>query len=517
MSKITTRITNLETQQAGAGPGPPGIALTISPSGGDDTSALQSAINANETVLLDSGTFKISSITLGNYTKLLGAGKNLTAFTRFSGTSAMIVSATYSSGVPAWQTDMCIMQDFSLDGGGVGTGINVLNHSTLEISRVRVSNCVTGFDLNTTQFCSFYSITAFGCTVGLYLHGSSGSTGGGGNSNSFYDLRCTNGTIGVIVSHAVSIFPGHSNYFRNPVFLSNTLCQFAAFGNPSQIQTNLTLDGLSNEAGATAGVSTTFDSLVVKQASIYCNYANVGLLSGHLSEGADPCIVIENQTRLKISDLDGYGHTFGQVVQADATSICTLSGDCTVQGCFDNCISLKASLMTEVGIAGPPASFLTSMVENDITTPSTTGTLTDATGTTSHTTGSDTFFGAYTQVNYAAGGGGVGSNRANFAVPSTAGRLIVTFNMISSIDALIGCVVNGDSFGKTVDLFAGQWTRMVYVTDLAATGTQSLKIFPWNAGGPVLKFCKFHARSGAINVQLMSDIDTIAAGGYNPT
>lgn len=491
--------------------------VLIVPSGSDDTAVIQAAINASETVKLGAGTFMITALTLGNYTKLLGSGNNETIITRFSGTATMITSATYTGGpVGLNATDKCIISDIRVEGGGTaGTGINLLNHSAIVMNRVIVSNCAVGYDLFQTQFCSFYSIMAYQCGVGLYLR--SGSTGGA-NSNSFYDLRCVYGSVGVIVSGVAGpSFPQHSNYFRNPSLLTNSVCQFAAFGSSASNLSDVTIDGSANEASGGGPATYTYDSLVVKQASIYSSSASMNFMNSNLGEPADPCIILNSGSRLSISNLRGYAHTFGQLVQTDSTSICCLSGDCMFIGCIDGCTSMRASLRTEVGISGPPATFLAETIENDITTPSTTGTLTDATGTTSHTTGTDTFFGAYTQVTYAAGAGSSGSNRANFAIPCTAGRLVISFNIMSNINTFINATIAGDAFGKSFDLFAGVWTRITYVTDMASTGTQALHIFPWNPGGPVIDFCRFHARSGPITSQLISDINTVASGGYKPT
>ncbi|MFX4474209.1 hypothetical protein ABTA60_19915, partial [Acinetobacter baumannii] len=64
-----------------------------------------------------------------------------------------------------------------------------------------------------------------------------------------------------------------------------------------------------------------FDGLIIKKSMVYCSFAYLRFRSQFISEAAvNPAFILENQSRLVLSDVCGYGNPQGKFCQTDSTS-----------------------------------------------------------------------------------------------------------------------------------------------------------------------------------------------------
>jgi Pectate lyase superfamily protein/Repeat of unknown function (DUF5907) len=479
----------------------------------DDTAAIQAAITAAQNagdriaVNLGSGTFGTTGITLGNYTKLIGKGATLKLL---SGTNPVITVPNQSS---LQTSQYSLLEGVRVDGVSIAAdqiGVKIGGHAAFIMRDVRATQLETGFSIVNGQFSTAYNCKADACTVGWYVE--STLAGGGGNSWSFYDLQAVNNTIGVcLVGKSSGAYPFHSLLFRNPTLTGNSVCAFAAF-----YCNNVIIDGSANEANAGGASTASYQSQTIKKSSIYLSNSRLTFTNSYVAEAsADPCILAENSSLVSLSDISGYGSPGGKLVSADATSSCSLAGSIDVVGVIDNATWLGASLPSaQLAVAAPAVVRNTPGIPNDFTSPQSPA-FGDTNGVTSTTTGTDSVFGDYRSVTFAASASGQSTNRARVSTTYGGTTACMAVMVKSATATTLEMGVFGNVGVKKFSLPAGQWVRLVWLYVGVSTGAQSFIINPAGADGPTVQFCQWQQVSGTDSPTLRGQINAIFAGAYN--
>lgn len=480
----------------------------------NDTTAIAAAIaaanSAGDTipVFFPPGVYRTTGITLNNYTKIISHGATLK---RHSGTSPIITVPAQG----ALQTaNYSLIQGLLLDGATItaGTiGLKVNNHAALILKDIRATNLETGFSIVNGQFGSAYSLKAYACTVGTYIE--STLAGGGGNSWSFYDLQCVGNTVGIVmIGKSSGTFPFHSILFRNPTLLGNTVCAFAAF-----YCNNVVIDGSANEFNATGASTLSYQSNTIKKSSIHLSNSQLTFTNSYIAEAtADPVILAENSSYATLSDIGGYGQASGYIVSADATSSCNVAGSLDSIGVLDNVTNYDATIIgLQLAFVTAPTVTVTRGIPNDIASPQTL-TMADTSGAAGSGSGVDTVYGAYTSVTFAASVGSQASNRVRVDVTYAGTTAIFSCLAQASVATTVKIGEFTNIGVRPFKLPAGQWVRLVWMFTGVTPGAQSFIIYPNDAVGATIKFCKVQQVSGTNSPWLRGQINAVATGSYNP-
>ncbi len=466
----------------------------------DDTAAINSAISAagaaGVVVLPPGYAFKVSALTLQNYTKISASGAKLIP------SIANQTLLTIPAG-PSLQTNgKLIISGLEIDGSSQSgtTGIAAGNNAQVILDKVNIHDCAVGAALTATQFADFYSLRLYNNGVGMKVY--SDPSAGGGNSINLFGGQIVGNTVGVIF--ATSNMGQGSNYFYNTSFLSNQVAAVAAFG-VSAMAEQVYFYGATPEDNAvsTAPASTTVDGHVIQRAAFFGSAAMFNFESTFVADAlANPWMILTNGSIASLYDLSGYGQPYGVLVQADATSSVKFNGYDGAIGIVDNIAKWPPSLILSTGWQGYGAAlYEPSAIQNNLNgTPSSPYLFT--TGVASTGTDNDPVYGVVNNVTFAASAGTSETNRAILpafsSVPTVASDVAVSILAKSNIN----CSVRygnypTNPYGVTVPLAAGIWTRMVFtIADLAANTNVDPMLYAADASGCTVDLARMQITSG---------------------
>jgi len=219
------------------------------------------------------------------------------------------------------------------------TGIYVGNHAATTFYNPTVVNCTdqstststnpTGpFVFYGTQFAQVYSPKFYGdAAVKIY----STSAGGGGQSNSFYDLIWNgygNSTtpVGVLLQNLGSTYVQEPNYFYNPTIQKASVAGMAQVNSTAWLA-QLYVYGGAPEVNGGGAASASIDGATVYQASTYVSFTELIYDNVSVQEATiTPVLYGKNSSILNIKNPQGYGNTSGQFTETDSTSTTVLNG-----------------------------------------------------------------------------------------------------------------------------------------------------------------------------------------------
>ena len=141
-------------------------------------------------------------------------------------------------------------------------------------------------------------------------------------------------------------------------------------------------------------------------------------------------------------------------------------------------------------------------------------------GTSSNTTGSDSTYGNYTRVVFAASVGNENSHRVRWSLTTVSTFMAISFCMRSSIDETFTMRFNTGTSGtpRNIKLKAGVWHRVFWMSNsLPSSAGGSLILTPSSAGGATVDFCKWQVITGAITPQLRAYASQMASGVWRAT
>lgn len=503
----------------------------------NDTLAVQAAINAfsssaSVAIYFPQGTYLIDGLALSVLTKL--RGDNATLLRNPSTTSTNMISIPNYSGLNTG--DYCLIEGLKIDGGSNGIasnviGVDVANHASLRMKDVNVKNCLVGFSFKGTQFAEFIAIKTWACGIGIYLK--SIPAAGGGNSCSFYDAVCYGNKVGVLVNNNSSQYPQGAVHFWNLTSSQSEVCALSVIGNlPNGLGTEVFVHGSSNEhSGTGTALTYTYDGITIKKSSAYVNRASLKFLDSYIAEAIlNPAMIAENNALITLSNVTGYGVTAGKAIDCDATSSVNIFGELNTFSTINRISAFQGGLglAQNIALGLPPITTQSYDLQNHIITPQY-GDFANAPGIlpgTQLVNGliSDSLLGLTRYVKMAADtSGNQNKNSIQFKVtlPGDTGnvQVVMAVNIYSDKDTNIVVLWYNNIASQKLLLRANQWNRVfLYANALPITaGTpSSFIIYPEDAAGATLQFCKFQCFSSYDILAMRSSANAIAQGAYNP-
>ena len=476
----------------------------------DDTAAIQAALNANLAVYFPPATYLVSALTLQGFQKISGYGATLQASTP---TGKILTCPTGTGGVQT--TNYTEISGLSINGysssiSSGSVGIYTIGNNTFTIKDVKVKNFDIGFYLGATQFGSFYTVKAYACNVGVYIK--SDVVNGGGNSNSFYDLISLSCTIGVLINGQAP-FNTNANYFRN--YTGNSNKSALAIFNSSCI-----IDGGAPEDNS--GVASTYDGLSITGGTYYLNYSSVVFsgVSDQDAVSATSVIYAENNSVVNLVNTGGYGLTGGKYAICDSTSTVNTLGSTEISGTLPNLFNNVSTATVSNGsnlFQCLDSSYLSISLPNECTSPLT-STLDSSIGVLSVTTPWDATYGLVGSVAFATSAGSQDSNRIFLgSITNNAGFSVIGVSIYSATNTTMGFGFYGYNYKQNVNLIAGKWCRLYYVTkNSSVLAGATYVMYPIGADGPTIKIAKAMIYSSATyDAGAVQSINSILGGAYN--
>ena len=476
----------------------------------DVTAAVQTAVNASTTVVFPPGKYLVSEVTLQGLQKISGYGAIIQAATA----SGKVFTLPVGSG-GLQTTDFTDIEGLDIVGYSSSitsgsAGIYTTGSNSLTLRDVKVQRFDMGFYLGATQFASLYSIKAYACNVGVYLK--SDVTGGGANSNSFYDLitlSCLN--YGVLINGQLP-FVTSANYFRNYTGNGNP-CALGLFNGQCFI------DGGAPESNT--GVTTTYDGKVSTGGTFYVNNGSLDI--SNLSDQDATSITVvyaENNSSANLVNSGGFGRPSAKYFTCDSTSVVNTTGntliDGTLQNVFGN-INLSGASNGGNLYHCQDSSYLSISFPNECTSPLT-STLSNANLVTA-TSIWDSTYGYIGNIVFAASAGSQDSNRIFLgSIANNSGVSVIGVSVYSATNTTVALGFYGANYRQPINLIAGRWTRLYYVMqNVAITATSSYVIYPIAADGPTIKVAKVMIYSSATyDAGTVQAVNSILGGAYNP-
>lgn len=491
----------------------------------DDTAAINRAItaaqNLNNSVAinLNNGIYGITSLTLNAATKIIGNGATLKIL---SGTGPAI---TIPDGTPLQVSGYCLLQGFIIDGGLTNpstlgtpylTGLKINNHAAVILDTIHIINCNVGFYFEGAQFCTTYSLKAYNNGVGIYVKNTIGN--GGGNSISFYDSQCIGNRVGFLTNNVTANFPHHALYLWNNTMNGNSICALAVIGANNNL-TEINVIGGTSEASGGGSATFAFDGLTIKKSMVYCSFAYLRFRSQFISEASvNPAFTLENQSRLVLSDVCGYGNPQGKFCQTDSTSGVLADGVIDTVGSIQGIIGWNSTTGNVAPFARvlPANTFVTTTIPNEFNSPATPS-FSDTNGTISNGFGRNAIFGQFFYVQFSPTPSNGQTNRARLVINSlSGGRVCIAFNLLSNIDTVLTVNIYSNLGTEFIQLRAGIAVRVAYVYDGIPAGVSNLIFGPTDTAGATVQFSQFHQISGSYTPQLQAQMNAIISGAYNP-
>lgn len=476
----------------------------------DDTAACQAALNASLTVVFPPGTYLVSALTAQDNQKISGYGATLKASTT---TGKILTLPAGSNGIQTTEfTKVSGLQligySSTITSGSVG--IYTLGNPNLILRDVRVEYFDRGFYLGNTQFGSFYSIKAYNCNVGVYIK--SDTTAGGGNSNSFYDLITLSCTLGVLINGQLP-FVTSANYFRNYTGNSNS----SALG---IFNSSCTIDGGAPENNS--GTSSSYDGLSITGGIYYLNNSNVifSNVSDADAVSATSVIYAENNSVSNLNNTGGYGSTGGKFAICDSTSTINTFGSTGLNGTLPNIFS---NISTSTASNGSNLfqcldnSYLSISLPNECTSPLT-STLNNSNGIVSSGTAWDTTYGLVGSVVFATSVASQDSNRIFLgSITNNAAFSVIGISLYSDTNTSIYLGFYGYNYKQSVNLIAGKWCRLYYVTENASIlANAGYVLYPESTDGPTVKIAKVMIYSSSTyDAGAVQAVNSVLGGAYN--
>ena len=462
----------------------------------DDTAVFQAAYDAaaaaQRPLRLPSGWFHVSGLVFHDQVPVYGAGA---AFTWFSptadGQTVITIAESFASGID--RSTKWRVGDFSID---LSTNSNCVGLRTSKLVRTVIERVsVLGDDYpaftrgNTAwrsegdQYCAFREICLFYCTRGLVM--TNDLSAGGGNNNHF-DALVVNACQVNVMLFRTGNFPMGFNQFTNISLQSSGHCSLYLNGVTNCLFTMLTPEGdWSNQATLVA------EGQTVKRGTVHADNRATARFIGydHASNNALMRITADNNSSLEFCTSGGAAVN----TEADATSSIRWDGRWGNGSVFRNTrVSLAAANQTKSVQAWHPASALVdSAFPNECALPVSVP-MHQHFGATSKLV-SDPQTGFARELAFLAQAGTFSTNTAwvrlaaaDFAANDTMwGSLLLK----SDRDTQIGFNFAQSSVSGTIDLKAGQWTRLL-VSNFNYTGQVrygSIALYPLAADQPVLR------------------------------
>ncbi len=484
----------------------------------DDSAAIQAAIDsaAGRLVVFPDKKVTRARFTLQNYTRIEGNG------TRVEWASEAVAIVTVPSQGAIQTVEQSYIRNLNIDGvnttaGSVGLAIG--NHAAFWFEGVNVDRCDTGIRILSGQFCNGRSFRVRRCNVGLYMksvYEAPGPGPGGGNSWSLHDGIFDQNKVSVLLYRdPAGNTPMHSNYLRNCLFMDSEITGLACFN-----VTHLTVDGGAPEYTGGGASTYAYDGLTIKSASAYLNASVVEFENFYCAEGTiDPMMLCEESSRAIITNISGYGLTSGQFIDCDSTSFCTIAGAYNGEGSLNGAARFDAMILnTQAAVCSTFFPKDTPGFPNIISSsqaPAFSGTE----GTAGVTTGSDSVYGNYNQITWAAAVGNVNSHRVRRSITTVGTFLAVAFCVQSDIDETIRVQFNTDNVTpRFMKLNAGVWHRVFWMSNgCPSSAGGSLIITPESANGAVMKFNKWGAVTGTLTPQVRAFASAMASGLWRAT
>lgn len=439
-----------------------------------------------------SGTFGFCQINVGQFSKIY----NNDALLQIKGSNC--IGINQPNGAPLQTTDKFILDGLRVDCNEQPNSTGVFvggDHAQASVRNLTVVNCTTaGLRLDGAQFGEYANVSLYNNFVGLKIY--STPAGGGGNANTFYGLKVVGSTVGVLIV-ANSVLGMGADYFVNPSLLENSTAAMAVFGNTWPTDVHWYGGAPEHTAEKKAQATVTIDGRVVKQASIYANFAKVTLNEVAIAEASvSPFVRAENSSLITLNNVFGYGNPSGLLVSADATSTTALEGSLSATGMIENVVSYPPILRGGyVRMFGVPISSPNPLVPNAYSKNSATPPIADTMGARSSATATDAWLGPVTTVVHTTEPGNQEYNRANFGnVISTPtshkSNILVSILLKASVNCNYVLEAYADGYTATnVRLTAGRWTRAVILKPNAAAGTSfTLMGWPNDSSGPTVSF-----------------------------
>ena len=477
----------------------------------DVTTAVQAALTASVAVIFPPGTYLVSAVTLQGYQKISGYGATIKAataagkvFTVVEGSAGLqTVDYTEIAGLSFVGYSASVITSGS-------AGIYTTTSSSLFLRDVRVKNFQIGFYLGGSQFCSFYSIKAYACTVGVYIKSS--ATAGGGNSNSFYDLitlSCT--TYGVLIVGQAP-FNTSANYFRNYTGNGN-LCALGLFNGQCYI------DGGAPETNS--GVSTTFDGYTSAGGTFYANDSNIFIANLSDQDAASTTVVYaENNSDVNLVNPGGFGNVSAKYCTCDSTSTLITTGNTLINGSLQNVfgnINLSSGSNGGNLFNCADTSYLSVSLPNECTSPLT-STLSNANIVTA-TTVWDSTYGLVGNLVFAASAASQDANRIFLGqISNNSGFSVIGVSVYSATNTSVTLGMYGYTYQQSSNLIAGRWTRLYYVMQNSAIpSTTGYVLYPSSTDAPTIRVAKVMIYSAATyDAGAVQAINAVLGGAYNP-
>lgn len=475
----------------------------------NDTVAIQNALNASLSILFPPGTYLVSALTAQGGQKISAYGAILRASTS---TGKVLTCPTNSGGVQTTEfTEISGLQivGYSSTITAGSAGIYTTGNNNFILRDVKVQNFDVGFNLQATQFGSFYSIKAYNCNVGAYLR--SDPTSGGANSNSFYDyvsLGCVK--YGALIAGQLP-FVTSANYFRNYTGNGNA-CALGAFN--SQVY----FDGGAPESNS--GNSTTFDGYTSSGGTFYANNSTL-VLENFIDQDATSSTVVfaENYSNVSLVNGGGYGIPSNKYFTCDKTSNINPIGNTLISGSLDNIYGTVASQGASNGgnlYHCSDTTYLSISLPNECASPLT-STLSNPNLVTA-TQVWDPSNGLVGNLVFAASVGTQDANRIFLGTTgSISGISIIGLSLYSATDTTVSLGLYGYSYKQSANLIAGRWTRVYYVMENSAipAGTGYV-LYATKNDGPTIKVGKVMIYSSATyDAGAVQAFNAVLGGAYN--
>jgi hypothetical protein len=475
----------------------------------NDTVAIQNALNASLNILFPAGTYLVSALTAQGGQKISAYGAILRASTT---TGKVLTCPTNSGGLQTTEfTEISGLQiqGYSSTITAGSAGIYTTGNNNFILRDVKVQNFDVGFNLQATQFGSFYSIKAYNCNVGAYLK--SDPTSGGANSNSFYDyisLACVK--YGALIVGQLP-FVTSANYFRNYTGNGNA-CALGLFNSQAY------LDGGAPESNT--GASVTFDGYTSSGGTFYTNNSSLILENVSDQDATSSTVVFsENYSNVSLVNSGGYGIPGNKYFTCDKTSNINPIGNTTIAGSLDNIYGTVSSQGASNGgnlYHCPDTTYLSISLPNECGSPLT-STLNNANLVTA-TQVWDASNGLVGNLVFAASAGSQDANRIFLGtIGSASGLSVIGVSLYSATDTTVSMGFYGYNYKQTVNLIAGRWTRIYYVMQNSSipSGT-SYVLFATNSDGPTIKVGKVMIYSSATyDAGAVQSFNAVLGGAYN--
>lgn len=282
-----------------------------------------------------SGTFTSCLINAGEFSHFnLGA-----ATITLSGTNCIGISQTNNASEQVEQRYMVQGGTINCNGQTAATGLYVGNHADTTMQDTVIFGCndststlgspTGGLVLNGTQFGQFYNIKMYNNYVGLKLYNT--SVGGGGNSNSFYDLNITGianslSPVCVLLQSVGSTFVQAPNYFYNLTTQSCSVAGTAIMNANATFPSSTYIYGGAPEVDGGGASTVTIDGVTISQASFYVQKGQLFVENMYVAEATiNPIFYGVSGSTFFLRNVGG---TAGnqQFTKTDSTSTTVLDG-----------------------------------------------------------------------------------------------------------------------------------------------------------------------------------------------